>query len=829
LEKEFVLLKSQLDQARAATNYWPVARLFGDTNLNSTLKSLAGSESGLADARRFGSTNIFAWEESVRADKYYVEQAWKSLLDYQELRLRSLAAALAQARGPEDTKQISPSTAISALSDEDKEIRRIQVLIQTSPDLINAEDSRNATRTPLINAASAGWLKVAAYLLDHGTDVNRSASDVVLNTELQQAGSVSPLLAAVSVGNKAMTQFLIEHGANVNFKGENNGVTSLHLAARKGFQAVAEVLIANHADVNAKDKAGQTPLFAAVQGGQIKIIQMLIAAGAKPNLKDVKDNTVLNFAIKTSPEMFKTLLAAGTDPNTVDAKNRTPLSYAVERDSLEVVKMLLAAKADPNGGFSDAPLLVAIHQKDVAAAEVLLQAGANPNAKGTVDLSSSTFSGGDTRRSVTPLALAVSTGQLPVAQLLLKFKADPNDSQTDGKSLLFSALGNLEILTALLNAGATVDVRDATAQKYNDKSLNWTPLIVAVQNNSPAEVVGILLQHGANPNLQDDCFGDTALGWSAGWGFQRVPEPKVLELLLEHQADPNIRNSGGMTLLIKLKNKLRDATPSDQIAINKLADLLRQHGAQDTLPNWDCIAITRPSAMFPEPVYYQGTNGWNRFTLLEALLNFYGSSRTHAVSQGNGMRINYSAESILPFPDLSHVIVVRPSHDGTNRTRILINLLNQTNGIDGSKDIPLEFGDVVEIPEREHALGDKAVGLTDSQRETLFNFLKGSIRLVVRGQTVEIPIYPCFDSSLSSVLEKPEARNLLLSSSDLSQVKVTRHDPMTGKNREWILNCRPSPASLNGAVVFSGINQAQPPYSELWLRSGDVIEVPEKP
>ena len=724
----------------------------------------------------------------------------------------------------------APSDATALPADgEGREIQRIQQMIQNSPDLINAPEPMSSLWTPLVKVAYLGWLNAAAFLLDHGADVNGVATDVAQTSEMRDFGKITPIVAAVAAGNKAMTQFLIEHGANVNFKGPNNGVTPLHLAARKGFQAVVEVLLANHADVNAKDNARQTPLFAAVQGGQIKIIHMLLAAGANPNLKDEKDNTVLNLAIKTSPEMFKTLLTAGADPNSVDTKNRTPLSYAIERDSLEVVKMLLAAKADPNAGQSDAPLLVAIHKKDLAAAEVLLQDGANPNAKGTVDLSSSTFSGGNTRYSTTPLALAVSTRQLPMVQLLLKYKADPNDSQTDGKSLLFSALDKPEILTALLDAGATVDARDATA-KRNNKSLKWTPLMIAVQNNSPAATVKILLQHGANPNLQDDVFGDTPLGWSAGWGFQRVPDLKVVELLLDHKADLNLRNFGGMTLLNTLKNNLKSATPSDQVAINKLADLLRQHGALDVFPNWDRITISRPSVKFSEPVYYQGTNGWNRFTLLEAVLNFYGSSRTHSVSQGNGTVFNYSADSILPFPDLSRVIILRPSHGSTNQTRKAVNLLNQTNDIDCSKDVPLEFGDVVEIPEREHALGDKSIGLTDAQRETLFSFLKASVRLVVRGQNVEIPVYPCFDSSLSSVLEKSEARNLLLSSSDLSQVKVIRHDPKSGKKREWIMDCWPLPESSvrGGGIPLHGSNQPEPPYSELWLRNGDVIEVPEK-
>jgi hypothetical protein len=45
----------------------------------------------------------------------------------------------------------------------------------------------------------------------------------------------------------------------------------------------------------------------------------------------------------------------------------------------------------------------------------------------------------------------------------------------------------------------------------------------------------------------------------------------------------------------------------------------------------------------------------------------------------------------------------------------------------------------------------------------------------------------------------------------LARVKVTRRDSKTGKTNEWILDC-----SHNDTP-------------DLWLRDGDVIEVPEKP
>jgi hypothetical protein len=148
---------------------------------------------------------------------------------------------------------------------------------------------------------------------------------------------------------------------------------------------------------------------------------------------------------------------------------------------------------------------------------------------------------------------------------------------------------------------------------------------------------------------------------------------------------------------------------------------------------------------------------------------------------------------------------------------------------------------VVEIPEREHALGDPPIGLTDSQHDAMVNFMKGSVRLMVHGGKVELQLYPFPEGSLiGSVLKRPEAQGILLSSSDLSRVKVTRHDPVTGKRREWVVNCAPLseavPAGAGStfaqrlqAITERGRNNGQLGAApDLWLRNGDVIEVPEK-
>jgi hypothetical protein len=186
----------------------------------------------------------------------------------------------------------------------------------------------------------------------------------------------------------------------------------------------------------------------------------------------------------------------------------------------------------------------------------------------------------------------------------------------------------------------------------------------------------------------------------------------------------------------------------------------------------------------------------------------------------------------MPFPDLTRVTILRPSHNSTNETRIAVNLLNSTNGIDCSKDVPLEFGDMVEIPEHNHALGDGVVGLTGSEESALFNYLSATVQLVVHDHKTQLSFYPIEDrATLGAILSRLEARKILLSSSDLSRVKVSRLDPKTGRKREWILDCNP-PQSTSYQFFVPGPSPDRnnpPPVPDLRLRNGDVIEVPDKP
>jgi hypothetical protein len=230
----------------------------------------------------------------------------------------------------------------------------------------------------------------------------------------------------------------------------------------------------------------------------------------------------------------------------------------------------------------------------------------------------------------------------------------------------------------------------------------------------------------------------------------------------------------------------------------EIADVLRKHGALEDLPDFSSIRITR-AGLQPQTIFRKDTNAVNRFTLLEVIRNYYPALATYQ-----------AANQRMAFPDFSKIIVYRPvaGKPGAKK-EITVDLLTVTNSFDCTKDMWLEFGDVVKIPEREHTLAEQAIGLTVAQNIQLLKCLQGKVTFVVRGQKAETVLDGTYKNWLSQAVSS--VKSLLRSSSDLSRIKIKRTDPITKQPVEFVTDSR----------------AAWP--DDVWLRDGDVIEVPDKP
>lgn len=110
------------------------------------------------------------------------------------------------------------------------------------------------------------------------------------------------LLDASKDNNYLIAKVMLEYGADVNIK-DSYGYVPLAKAANGGHLQIVNLLIANGANVNARDDySGDlgrgTPLMAAAYEGHTHVVSALLKAGADPNLKNKSGWTALDYAIK---------------------------------------------------------------------------------------------------------------------------------------------------------------------------------------------------------------------------------------------------------------------------------------------------------------------------------------------------------------------------------------------------------------------------------------------------------------------------------------------------------------------------------------------------
>ncbi|MGD0801373.1 MAG: ankyrin repeat domain-containing protein [Terracidiphilus sp.] len=149
-------------------------------------------------------------------------------------------------------------------------------------------------------------------------------------------GFCSPIHDAARAGDLAKVQSLVkEHPELVMSKDEQYGQTPLHIAAFNGHKDVAEFLLANKADVNAKAKNGSTPLHLAAAKGNKDIVELLLASKAEINALDNEGWSPMHSAVVWNQKEIQDLLAAkgGTD---LPAPKTPPAAAHVDKTPKEI-------------------------------------------------------------------------------------------------------------------------------------------------------------------------------------------------------------------------------------------------------------------------------------------------------------------------------------------------------------------------------------------------------------------------------------------------------------------------------------------------------------
>ncbi len=391
----------------------------------------------------------------------------------------------------------------------------------------------------------------------------------------------SPLAEAAMRGDKQTLAALLERGGLDLDAPGRDGTPALHWLVRVSDRATAERLVRAGADVNAASRYGVTPLELAIGAGDAAMVRWLLDAGADTTLPDhAGEAPLLQAARLADPAVAAALLEHGVAVDTRDVRfGQTALMIAARLGSVALVKLLLDAGADVDAATTtqEPPRFVPPSESPPG-----LSRGIGIVRAGWPEDRGKRFPVGGAK---TALLYATREGLLDVTRLLVERGASLELADGNGVTPLLSAIMNasvfrvsrlgssdhLQVANLLLDAAANVDAMDW----YGETPL-WAAVDLRNLELGPADsatgirdeafaLVERLLAAGANPNVRTREFPHerryivAAVG-SVAWvdltgqtPFLRAAaagDLRVMRLLLDHGADPNIATDTGTTPLM---------------------------------------------------------------------------------------------------------------------------------------------------------------------------------------------------------------------------------------------------------------------------------------
>jgi len=155
---------------------------------------------------------------------------------------------------------------------EKGDLKQIQTIIENGRN-INVKDRYN--RTALHYAVVNSHKDAVELLITNGADVNIKSEEPFWTGYDDYSAASTPLQVSVLKGQYDIVKLLIAKGARVNDPASFNGYTALHFAAAINHKAISELLVANNADVNLKNKSGLTPLDVAMRTSRHEVVKVL--------------------------------------------------------------------------------------------------------------------------------------------------------------------------------------------------------------------------------------------------------------------------------------------------------------------------------------------------------------------------------------------------------------------------------------------------------------------------------------------------------------------------------------------------------------------------
>ena len=257
----------------------------------------------------------------------------------------------------------------------------------------------------------------------------------------------------------------------------------------------------NRHQINTPSKRFGIPINYTIVNNYPFLLKWIIRQDADVNVRDKRGETPLHKSIiydHTKDHITKTILIKnGAHINSADHYGTTPLHSAIAFGKVSAANLLISCGANVNAraNSGETPLHYAARlpfnpdEDRIGAAQLLLRSGADVKAKDNFGR--------------TPLLQSAMVGNVAMAEFLLKAGADSNSLTSSGESSLHiaAACGHSNIALLLIQYGARVNQRNNDAMTPLWRALHSPAMQYDAAGSAPvdtAEVVQILREHGGS-------------------------------------------------------------------------------------------------------------------------------------------------------------------------------------------------------------------------------------------------------------------------------------------------------------------------------------------
>jgi len=346
------------------------------------------------------------------------------------------------------------------------------------------------------------------------------SNDIKINMPLDEISKKTLLHKMIEDNKPLSVKWLLDNHANPYIEDSLNIPAFFTFANHTKTEQMLKILVQYNIDFNYKSSNGRTVLQDIVLNGDILLVKKILPYIKNPFSLDGYGKNILYDAIASgSKEMLELVFSLPNIDFNIQSNAKESLLHFAKDGNLDIIEFLLRKGVSPTlQDLDDKNIIFYLSQR---IEESKLQSEIEKISK--------------------------------LIDLALSAEDAINQKNQDGETLLLGFLKNLnkplgqynqkkmlsQLIETFIQSGVDINEQDNEGN---------TPLLVAVEKND-LETVQLLIENGADVNLRNQ-EGSTPLSVAVMKGDKSYFD--MIKLLLAFEADPNIKDSKGLTLLEKM-------------------------------------------------------------------------------------------------------------------------------------------------------------------------------------------------------------------------------------------------------------------------------------